>query len=185
MFVDIVVVTVILLANSGRVHARNFPQSHVKLTESGFAVSPQHDADWAGNFACATIEECAFGCNDEPLCRMFDFNVEPGHCRLFQVNLLITRERLSTGRVGVLGLTSVVYRAFNLTCDMCRDDRYLFCEQDRCRCVWNTFWNGKICLPQRYAGETCDNDGQCRQNPFGLTCNALDVCSWRGHLTAT
>ena len=159
------------------------PQSDISLSEAGYYFQPQNGGDWLGTSYLSSVGVCASQCNLDFNCRTFDYNVEPNLCRLFQVEPSPDQIRSDSSLVSQLGVVQLypeLYLAFNQSCEACANDRYLICDQGRCRCPWEAFWNGQICEKQRYAGVTCTRSDQCRDNPYNLTCNTVRICSSAG-----
>lgn len=152
------------------------PQSDISLT-GGFTFQPKVDpGEWLDNSITDTVYDCARQCNLQFACRTFVYNAMPYECHLYQVepdpNQIVPS---SSSILGYVRLTADLYQSHNKSCKFCENDRYLICDPGYCRCPWNAFWNGLICQKQKYAMELCSANDQCRDNPFGLTCNQANI----------
>lgn len=169
----------LLLIISLYVDAFGGSQTDFTLTDESCYFQPAQGADWLDDFLIDTFEQCAFSCHSNKFCRTFDYNVTPKRCRLFQVDPSgnqILCSQFSHARAGIVYLNPKFYNAYNKTCDFCQDDRYLFCINGLCRCSFNAYWDGTICQKQKYAGESCSQDNECRTYPYNLTCNTKSLC---------
>ena len=161
----------------------SFPQSHVRIGMLGSYFHSPVSGDWYNNLYTDSFGECAQWCNTDPLCRSFDYNFDPRHCRFFQVEP--TEDQIGynpsfSSQLGYVEHLPEFYGSFSQSCDKCTNNRYLVCISGTCQCTWNTFWNGTACQKQKYAAQVCAGNQQCRDNPYGLTCNLADVCSSNG-----
>ena len=159
------------------------PQSHVTIGALGSYFRSPVPADWYNYIYADSFSECAQWCNADPLCRSFDYNVDPHHCRFFQVEP--TGDQIGynpsvSSQLGYVEHLPEFYGSFNQSCEKCANNRYLVCISATCQCTWNTFWNGTACQKQKYAGQVCAGNEQCRDKPYGLTCNLANVCSPNG-----
>ena len=169
-----------VVANLGQIP---LPQTDFYLSEEGFYFNPDEGGDWLDHLDTDSVGDCAYHCNMNPSCRTFEYYDDINHCELFQVEPSPQQIGFDPSKLTYLGYVQLhpqLFLAFNKSCDACVNRRYLICYQGLCRCTWQTFWNGKICEKQRYAGKTCNGIDQCRNNPLGLTCNSLPICSATG-----
>ena len=176
---SIVVVLSIFHFHLTAIFSMDHPQSHIVLMGQGYSFEPISDGDWLDDLIIDSFENCAKKCNLDSSCRTFDYDSGSNHCHLYQVepseNQII--QGSSNTQLGYIRLTSDLYLSLNKTCQFCENDRYLICFQGYCRCPWNTFWTGSICQKQFYAAERCFGTDQCRDNPYQLTCNSVQICS--------
>lgn len=118
-------------------------------------------------------------CNLNIQCRTFDFDESTLACRLFEgafeTGSVINNSL--TSRVGFLRYFPHHYHAYNQSCSMCLNDRYLICKNQSCTCPMNSFWNGTICENQRYENQSCVNDDWCRFNQLSFKCSSRNLCS--------
>ena len=183
---QLIVFVQILLANLilGQIET---PQSHIVMSESGYYFQPKAQmTEWLADMYVSTLEECTRRCNANYLCRTFDYNSEPNWCRLFEVESSpgqIINDQSLPSQVGQVQLLSDLYQAFNQSCDYCVTNRYLTCRSAICQCPWKTFWNGLFCEKQRYAGDSCTSDTQCRTD-YEWACVQTKVCTSTGQFVS-
>jgi hypothetical protein len=161
----------------------DLPQSHIFISDFGYYFKPIQIGEWLNDMFVSSLEECIHQCNQDPLCRTFDYNVQPNWCRLFEVEPSpeqIIHDLSLISQLGYVQLFSDLYSAFNQTCERCIYERYLICIDDSCQCPWNTFWNGLICQKQKYAGSFCISNNECWTNIYNLTCNLGNICTSAG-----
>jgi hypothetical protein len=130
------------------------------------------------------VGNCAMSCYLNIQCRTFDFNSNSQECRLFEGSV-DTGTLLSTSSptvVGWINIDSSVYNLYNASSDECLNNQFLYSDtlSGLCECPINTFWNGSMCLNQRYAGEACENNNWCRTGLF-LNCIS-SVCIGKKYL---
>ncbi|CAF1246484.1 unnamed protein product [Adineta steineri] len=58
-------------------------------------------------------------------------------------------------------------------------NRYLICVNQVCTCPPNTYWDELLCKNQKYAGESCSQQGECRSDSFDLVCTP-ETCPTTG-----
>ncbi len=117
-----------------------------------------------------TILRCDMVCNTQIACRTFDFDQDTGQCRLWSDDLTTGMISLAVpskprSKVGIIKLTSNTYAStHNESCDKCAQSRYEVCDpiSSTCQCPSMTFWNGSMCLPQRYMNQSCETPDTCR-----------------------
>jgi len=125
-----------------------------------------------------TIISCVMLCYRNSLCRTFDFDSSSGQCRLFEGSVDTGRllPNFATTIVGWINMSPSMFSLYNASSDQCVDNRFLDSEtlSDRCECPIHTFWNGSMCLNQRFDNDTCENNNWCRTdlwiNCTGLMC---------------
>jgi hypothetical protein len=161
----------------------DLPQSHIIISDVGYYFQPEQSVEWRNDMLIGSLEECIRQCNQDPLCRTFDYNFQPNECRLFEMEPSpgqIVYDRSVISRTGTIQLFHELYSAFNQTCDQCVQERYLFCLQDSCQCSLNQYWDGSICRKQKYAGSLCESNTECRVADYNLTCVLGNVCTSTG-----
>jgi hypothetical protein len=117
-----------------------------------------------------TILRCHMQCNTQIACRTFDFDQDTGQCRLWSDDLTTGMMSLAVtskprSQVGIIELTPEIYAStHNQSCGKCAPSRYEVCDpiSSTCQCPSMTFWNGNICLPQRYMNQSCATPDTCR-----------------------
>jgi hypothetical protein len=127
-------------------------------------------------------------CNPRIACRTFDFDEDTGQCRLWSDDLTTGMISLAVpakprSRVGIIQLTSNTYASIhNQSCSKCAQSRYEVCDpiSSTCQCPSMTFWNGSMCLPQRYMNQACETPDSCRAD-LNLECidtysNSIYLC---------
>ena len=122
-----------------------------------------------------TIVNCATHCYREKLCRTFEHDADPLQCRLF-VGSVDTGTLVPTSSnivVGWITIEPALFILYDAPQTQCSDDRFLDIDPSsgRCRCPIFTFWNGSICVNQRFHGAPCMNNSGCRTD-IGLKCTA-------------
>ena len=69
-----------ILSGLSAIHTQ-FYQSYIELTASGFEVQPRSPSDQLEIFVgTLDITSCAFACNEEQLCRYFDYITSTAAC---------------------------------------------------------------------------------------------------------
>ncbi len=161
----------------------DLPQSYILMSDLGYYFKPIQTVEWRNDMLISSLTECIHQCNQDFLCRTFDYNVQPNWCRLFQVEPSpgqIIYDSSLISQVGYVQLFSDLYLTFNQTCDYCIRERYLICVDDSCQCPWNTFWDGSICQKQKYAGSFCTSNNECWSYVYNLTCALANLCTSAG-----
>jgi len=161
----------------------DLPQSHIVISDIGYHFEPIQIVEWLDDMFVSSFQECIHRCNENPLCRTFDYNTEPNWCRLFELEpspgqIMHDPSRLS--QAGYVQLIPNLYSAFNHTCNYCAKERYLFCIQNSCQCSRNCFWDGSVCRKRKYAGSLCENNNECRTADYNLACVLSNVCTSAG-----
>lgn len=122
-----------------------------------------------------TIVNCATHCYREKLCRTFEHDADARQCRLF-VGSIDTGTLVPTTSntvVGWIPMEPALFTLYGSPQTQCSDDRFFDIDisSGRCRCPIFTFWNGSICVNQRFQGAFCMNNSWCRTD-IGLNCTA-------------
>ncbi|CAF1178981.1 unnamed protein product [Didymodactylos carnosus] len=130
--------------------------------------------------------KCLQSCNQNILCRTFDYDPSAFTCELYQGDMSTgTLLSSSPSIIGSVYFSSHLYTVYGASCDRCLTNRYLICVNGACQCPLTTFWDGVICQNQLYFGAICVSTSSCRQ-ALNLTCyNSLCVCTnstlyWNG-----
>ena len=136
--------------------------------------------DLSTSLIIGSVISCAALCLRDIQCRTFEFDAQSQTCRLFEgfvdTGTLLTAVSATTV-VGWINVQPSMFYWYNATNDRCVDNRFLSNNDPSglCQCSMNTFWNGSMCLNQRYAGDVCVNSHWCRSD-LALSCNGL-VCT--------
>lgn len=118
---------------------------------------------------------CSAACNQQPFCRIFDYDLVSKRCRLFEGDSTvgsIIPSPSSTSIVGIILISSSLYATMhNQPCQACQENRYEVCSANtnKCLCQGNTYWNGSVCTLQLFQNDTCDKRDACRFD-LNLTC---------------
>ena len=100
----------------------------------------------------------------------------------FQKNVVCLKDRLiqgsfyqtlPTSAVGYILLNPSMFTLYNASNDQCADSRFLDSEtlSGFCECPVHTFWNGSLCLNQRFVNDSCANNRWCRDD-LSLNCTS-------------
>ena len=101
------------------------------------------------NGVCSGIL-CASTCNQEPLCRYFDYDTSTKICRTFKDGSIVA-SLSATSRVGSVRYTSDLYASYGQSCasNNCETNRYLVCNvYSRCQCPTGLVWNTQLCASE-------------------------------------
>ncbi len=161
----------------------DLPQSYIPMSDTGYYFSPTQDTDWLDVILVNSLTECVHQCNQNSLCRTFDYDTQPNTCRLFQVEPSpgqIMYNPSFVSHVGYVQLFPDFYSAINQPCDSSVMTHYLICVGNIFQCPWNTFWDGSTCQKQKYAAEVCTNSNECWNNYYNLTCASAPICTSTG-----
>ena len=113
-----------------------------------------------------TVIRCAMLCYHNSLCRTFDFDSSSKECRLFEgsVDTGSLLPNFPSSVVGWINLKPSAFSLHNASNDRCVDNRFLDSDTSsgRCECPIHTFWNGSMCLNQRFINGNCTNNNWCR-----------------------
>ena len=66
----------------------------------------------------------------------------------------------------------------------CREDMNMTCLCGKCRCPPQTYWLNKTCVPQRLAGESCNNSAECRNDLHIVCARNKKTCSCKNDIKA-
>ena len=160
-----------------------YPHSYMAIGTLGSYFQSPIYGDLYNYIYAGSLLKCVQWCNSHVMCRSFEYNREPGYCRSFRVEPTDDQFGYHSSYLSQLGYVKQLpgfYASYNQSCDKCTRNRYLICSLGTCQCALNTFWNGTACEKQKYAAQLCTGNNQCRDNPYGLTCNVANVCSPTG-----
>jgi hypothetical protein len=152
-----------------------FQQVYFTLTTLGNQFQPANSVELLTiSFNTRTILSCAILCYRNNQCRTFDFDSNSQECRLFEGSLdtgILLSVSPST-IVGWINIDQSLYYFYNASNDKCLNNRFLDTNSlsGLCQCPIHQFWNGSMCLNQRYHGQLCQNDNWCRTD---LTINCV------------
>ena len=102
-------------------------------------------ATWNG---IASVMKCASKCNQQTLCRHFDYDSSTRICRVFR-DCSIVVSASSTSKVGSVRYATDLYSSYGQPCtwNTCQVNRYLVCNiGNRCQCPAGFIWNTQICV---------------------------------------
>ncbi len=159
-------------------------QSQIKFSGYSFEFDPADSVELISTHCEHSLSRCARACNEEPRCRTCDYDSNSCRCRLFEGELSTGQliPSTATSRVASITYHPGLFTRYNKSCAYCMTDRYLLCLNDLCSCPQNTYWDGEICVNQKYAGASCNNDFECRSTELPLSCVQADVCSNTGNM---
>lgn len=166
----IVFLCIVLVANG-------FEPAKFTLSTAGNRFEPAAIVELLSTFTDVRgIIPCAALCYRNSQCRTFDFNSSSKQCRLFEgsVDTGSLLSDLSPITVGWININPSMFNLYNASNDQCVDNRFLNSEtvSGRCECPIHTFWNGSMCLNQRFGNESCENDNWCRTDLW-INCTAF------------
>ena len=153
-------------------------QSSISFTENAtYSFQPAHDMELLQSLTLPSLLLCSAICVRLVDCRTFDYQSSSKRCRLFQGSLDTGTIINGSSKVGSLPLESRFFIGlYNASCSACINNRYFICDDQRCQCPAQTFWNGSICRNQLYEGAACNYDYECRNN-LGLICTSVRICA--------
>jgi hypothetical protein len=119
------------------------------MTTFGFEVQPWSPSDQLGSFVgMLNIKMCASQCNQQQLCRYFDYDTSTGGCRIF-LDGTVVASTVPTSQVGTVLYMPDLYSSHGQPCtwNNCQINRYLICDStNTCQCPTSLFWNGAMCV---------------------------------------
>ncbi|CAF3861305.1 unnamed protein product, partial [Adineta steineri] len=157
-----------------------FAPDYFSITKPGNQFQPANIIELlAINPNIRTLIRCAILCDRNIQCRTFDYDSISKQCRLFEGSI-DTGTLLSVSSASVVGsinMDASLYDLYNASSDACVNNRFLASDtlNDWCHCPIHTFWNGSICVNQRYDGGVCANDNWCRTD-LNITC-VSSICT--------
>ena len=161
-------------------------QSRIMFSPAAHEFQPRDSIQLISVTTARSRTICSAACNEQPICRTFDYDSASTRCRLFEADQTtgsIIPSISSTSIVGnVLISPSQFFHIHNQSCETCQEDRYEYCSINgsTCQCRPHTFWNGSICLLQLFENDTCSQIDACRSD-LNLTCateyGQLSICT--------
>ena len=125
-----------------------FYQSYIGLTALGFEVQPLSPSDQLdSSIGVHNMKSCASACNQQQLCRYFDYVTSTTACRIFR-NGAVVASTIATVQVGTVLDMPDLYSSHGQPCTLvnCQINRYLTCDlTNTCQCLAGLFWNGSVC----------------------------------------
>jgi len=162
-------------------------QSLIVASNQGNQYSPiAASAQFISSSIVNSFKLCAISCNQNTLCRVFDFGgIVSQQCRLFEgdINTLgsIIPSPMLDSMVGTIQITPSLFTQYGQACSsVCSQSRYLTCSSNStCKCMPHTYWNSSVemCLPQSpILGAACEQGiNMCRQD-LNYTCLQFNQC---------
>ena len=150
-------------------------QTRMKLSPSGYKFQRRFDIQLTLNTTARSRIICAAMCDQQPLCRAFDYDSTSSRCRLFEGDLTTGSISPSTSLTSITGIVLISPPLFasihNQPCHKCQENRFEFCSSNAstCGCWPRTFWDGSICSLQLFENDTCSQIDACRTD-LNLTC---------------
>ncbi|CAF1249744.1 unnamed protein product [Adineta steineri] len=157
-----------------------FAPDYFLITKPGNQFQPANIIELlAINPNIRTLIRCAILCDRNIQCRTFDYDSISKQCRLFEgsIDTGVLLSVSSASVVGSIKIDESLYDLYNASSDACANNRFLVSDtlNDWCHCPIHTYWNGSICVNQRYDGEVCANDNWCRTD-LNITC-VSSICT--------
>ncbi|CAF4889564.1 unnamed protein product [Rotaria socialis] len=149
--------------------------STLSLSLQGHEFKPQYDVQLILNKTAQSLLLCSAACNQNPSCRIFDYDSSSHRCRLFEADLAngaIIAVASQTSIVGSVILSASLYASmYNQSCSACQENRYQTCSltTNTCQCPGNSYWNGSMCPLQLFANAACSQIDACRSD-LNLSC---------------
>ncbi|CAF0941263.1 unnamed protein product [Adineta steineri] len=156
----------------------------------GTTFQPANPIELLATFNELTLVRCVATCNHNVRCRTVVYDSISKHCQIYEGEVStgsIIPSNSLTSLVGGIIYSSNFYTLYNKSSSQCQYDRYLSIDilLNLCVCPINTFWNGIICLNQRYIGSSCISNEWCRTD-LNLVCDANQhICSQTSQITAS
>jgi hypothetical protein len=163
-------------------------QSNADISNFGYTFVPV-DSSVSPLLTCIqrSLLRCYAECNKLISCRTFDFDEDSGQCRLWLDDLttgsILAVPSKPRSKVGIIKFIPDIYAAtHNQPCAKCANSRYEVCDSttSTCQCPAMTFWNGTVCLPQRYQNQSCSTLDTCRSDLnldcLDTNCNSIYQC---------
>ena len=146
---------------------QGFDSAKFSITQPGNRFQPVNSLERlsVANNVHSTMS-CAIICYSDSLCRTFDFDSNSKQCRLFEGSFDTGSllPNFSSAVIGWIDINTSIFDLYNATSDRCAHSRFLDGStlSGRCECPIHTFWNGSMCLNQRYNGSSCVQTSWCR-----------------------
>jgi hypothetical protein len=175
----IVFLSIVLVVNG-------FDPAQFTLSTTGTQFQPANPIELLATFLnTPNAASCAMFCYHNGQCRTLDLDSNLKQCRLFEGSVdtgTLVSTSLSSSVVGWINIPPSAYNMYNASSDQCVNNRFLISDTSSglCQCPIHTFWNGSMCLNQRYAGEVCQNNNWCRTD-LNISC-FMSVCDGKKYL---
>ena len=175
----IVLLSLVLVANG-------IDPAQFTLSTTGTQFQPANPIELLATFSnTSTAVYCAMHCYRNIQCRTFDLDTNSQQCRLFEGSVdtgTLMSTSLLSSVVGWVNIPPSAYNMYNAASDQCINNRFLYSDisSGLCECPIHTFWNGSMCLNERYAGEICQNNNWCRID-LNISC-FLSVCDGKKNI---
>ena len=158
----------------------NGSQSYFTVSDNGWEFAPfDENALLLYETNSDSIPSCASECHTLRICRIFNFDGETKHCRLYEGEIDTTGFIVaSASRQSVYGSIELVSQDFvdyGLSYSSCEDSRFLTYIDSICQCQLHTYFDGSICRSQKLEYGFCNDYTECRQD-LGLTCQVDMQC---------
>ena len=156
--------------------AHSIYKAQIKFSSTGGEFQPRHSIQSILNVTARSRTICSAACNQQPACRIFDYDSTSRRCRLFEADLATGSIIPSVSPTSIVGSVVVSPSQFifkhNESCQTCQEDRYEYCSANdsRCQCRPHTFWDGIICSLQQFENDSCSQIDACRTD-LNLTCS--------------
>ena len=162
-------------------------QSYFILSDAGTRFLPVNiPAQFITLVIVDSWRSCAIECNNNPLCRAFDYGaIQPNGCLLFEgdvgISGSIIPSNIPDSVAGTVEMSSTLFTGYGQSCSStCPQSRYLVCsDKSICECMPHTYWNPSvgICYAQAtIAGASCDSSMEMCREDYNLTCSAMNEC---------
>ena len=176
-----------ILATTHLIHSQHTFTATIILSDPGRQFVPVlMSAQLISTTLTNTVKICIILCNNNILCRIFDYGVSvPKQCRLFEgdVNTLgqIVSSSSPQSLAGVIQFTPDLFAEYGTPCaSSCSQSRYLQCgSNSRCQCMLHTYWDTStsMCLPQSpILGASCQQSKSMCRGDFNYTCLQFNQC---------
>ncbi|CAF0780857.1 unnamed protein product [Adineta steineri] len=164
-------------------------QAFIDLSNVGLEFSPfDEQALLLSETTTDLVVNCAQICLTIVECRIFNFDIQTKHCRLYEGDIDTTGSIItsvsSQSICGSFQMTMNDFVDYGRPCSMCDHNRYLICINSSCQCQSHTYFDGSICRSQKLNGARCGSDVECR-NDINLTCLMNIECGYNHTLNYT
>ena len=147
--------------------SKGFDPAKFTITKPGNRFQPADSVELLSvSSNVRSTMSCAILCYQDSLCRTFDFDSNSKQCRLFEGSFDTGSHQpnFSSTVIGWIKINPSMFDLYNATSDQCANSRFLDSAglSRRCDCPIHTFWNGSMCLNQRFRGDFCLDNNWCR-----------------------
>lgn len=161
MKVKVIIFLCMILMGNG------FDPMKFSMSQPGHRFEPANSVEFLSIFTnVRSTISCAMMCYRNNLCRTFNFDLISKACRLFEGSLDTGSllPNFPSTVVGWINIDPSMFTSYNATSSRCVNNRFLDSTSvsGRCECPTHTFWNGSMCLNERYAGASCSGTKWCR-----------------------